>query len=107
MATDHNKFEYEIGARIKHFRELKNLSTNRLANMAGISQSYLRDIELENKNPSIEVIYQLCKALGVSLPEFFSDETNLFEEDPLLKSIFKLNPDQREALLAFLQMITL
>ena len=43
----------EVGQRIKELREAKGLTVNRLANMAGISQSYLRDVELGNKNPLI------------------------------------------------------
>ena len=30
----------DVGKRIKQLRELKGLSINRLANMAGVSQSY-------------------------------------------------------------------
>lgn len=38
--------------------------------MAGISQSYLRDVELGNKNPTVEVLSYLCDALGISLLDF-------------------------------------
>ncbi len=41
----------ETGKRITYFRTQKNYSVNKLANLAGISQSYLRDVELGNKNP--------------------------------------------------------
>ena len=39
----------DVGKRIKHFREQKNYTINKLANKAGVSQNYLRDVELENK----------------------------------------------------------
>lgn len=46
-----------FGARIKELREKAGYTVNKLANLAGISQSYLRDIELGNKNP----LWKLCR----------------------------------------------
>lgn len=101
--TTHDPFVYPIGERIKYFRKNKNISTNKLANMAGISQSYLRDIELSNKNPTVEILYLICNALGVSLKTFFDTDNFLnFSEDPLFQRIYQLSPDQRNALLIFL-----
>ena len=45
-----------VGKRITFFRTAKNYSVNKLATLSGISQSYLRDIELGNKNPTIEIL---------------------------------------------------
>lgn len=41
----------DIGARISFLRTQKNYTVNKLANMSGISQSYLRDVELGKKIP--------------------------------------------------------
>ena len=46
----------DVGKHIKHYRTLKGYSVNKLANLSGISQSYLRDIELGNKNPTVEIL---------------------------------------------------
>jgi transcriptional regulator with XRE-family HTH domain len=102
----HDHPEYPIGDRIKYFRTQKGITVNKLANMAGVSQSYLRDIELENKNPTVEFVYQLCKVLDISLKEFFNDDsTALFSEDPLVQRIYQLDAPQREALLTFLNTV--
>lgn len=94
---------YPVGNRISYLRQQKNISVNKLANTAGISQSYLRDIELENKNPTIEIIALICQALGISLKDFFDDDSAAtLQNDPLLQRIYKMNPKQREALLNFL-----
>ncbi|MGN0179955.1 MAG: helix-turn-helix domain-containing protein [Monoglobaceae bacterium] len=63
----------DIGKRITDLREKKNISTNKLANLAGISQSYLRDIEFGNKNPTVEVLSYICYGLDISLQEFFNE----------------------------------
>ena len=44
------KKNFEVGKRIAYFRTKKNYSVNKLANAAGIAQSFLRDVELGNKN---------------------------------------------------------
>lgn len=105
MANTHESYEYPVGDRLRFFREQKQISTNKLANLAGISQSYVRDIEMGNKNPTIEVLFQLCKALNISLRDFFDDDNKLLINDPLSTRIYRLNSVQREALLAFLNTI--
>ena len=93
----------DIGKRIAYFREQKGYSVNKLANLSGVSQSYLRDIELENKNPTVAFLTIVCNALGISLQDFFNEEnTSSFNNNPLLQRIYKLNPEQQEALLKFL-----
>lgn len=93
----------DIAARIKFFREQKGYTVNRLANMAGISQSNLRAIELGQKNPTVETLSELCWALDISLRDFFDDDTlSSLREDPLFEQFYKLTPQQRKALAAFL-----
>ena len=105
MANTHESYEYPVGDRLRFFREQKQISTNKLANLAGISQSYVRDIEMGNKNPTTEVLFQLCKALDISLRDFFDDDNKVLLNDPLSTRIYRLNSVQREALLAFLNTI--
>jgi len=97
----------EIGKRITYFRTAKHYTVNKLATLAGISQSYLRDIELGNKNPTVEIVSYICDALGISLSEFFDDETQtILQGDPLITKIYELNAEQRAALLAFLNTLS-
>lgn len=94
-----------IGERIAFFRAAKGLTVNRLATLSGISQSYLRDIEIgKNHNPTIELLECLCDTLGISLKDFFdTDSTNKIQDDPLIHEIYQLNPEQRKNLEAFLK----
>ena len=96
----------ETGQRITYFRKQKNYSVNKLANLAGISQSYLRDIELGHKNPTVELLSYICDALNLSLKEFFDDDLpNQIKHDPLIGKIYKLNPKQKKALEQFIDTI--
>jgi transcriptional regulator with XRE-family HTH domain len=61
-----------IGRRIKKFRDEKGMSGAELAARAGISRSYLSELENgkgEHKRPSANVMYAIGKALGVSMSE--------------------------------------
>lgn len=94
----------DIATRIKFYREQKGYTVNKLANMAGISQSYLRAVELGQKNPTVETLSELCWALGLSLRDFFDDDTlSRLREDALFEQVYKLTPQQRKALTAFLK----
>ena len=92
----------EVGERIKILRTKKGITVNKLANLAGISQSYLRDIELGKKQPTVEYLLYICDALGISLESFFA-ECN--ENRSLAEEIEKLTGEQKKTLLAFIKTI--
>lgn len=93
----------DIGKQIKQFRVTKGYTVNKLANLAGISQSYLRDVELGNKNPTVETLSYVCEALQISLADFFNAYCNQDDSlDSLTKEIYRLTPYQRKMLEQFL-----
>ncbi|MCH5268335.1 MAG: helix-turn-helix transcriptional regulator [Lachnospiraceae bacterium] len=97
-----------VNERITQLRVSKGWSVNKLANMAGISQAYLRDVELGNKKPSVEIISLICGALKISLATFFSyDNDNTFKQDPLIEKIYLMTPEQRKALAAFIDTLSI
>lgn len=94
----------DIAARIKFFREQKGYTVNKLANLAGISQSYLRSVELGQKNPTIETLSELCWALDISLRDFFDEETlSSLQHDELFQQIYRLTDEQRKAITTLLK----
>ena len=91
---------FDVSNRIKELREKRGLTVNGLANLAGISQSYLREIELGNKKPTVEYLEYICDALKVSLVAFFEQPG---ENDDLIDAISKLNKKQKDRLAAFIK----
>ena len=56
----------EIGDRIKQKRLDMQYTREKLANIAGISDKFLYDIEIGNKGMSAETLYKISKALDIS-----------------------------------------
>lgn len=63
-----------IGANIKEMLEARNMTQYRLAKISGISAPYICElIKGKYKNPSMEVLKALSKALGVSISKLMKD----------------------------------
>ena len=98
----------KLGERIIQLREARNWTTNRLANQCGLSQSFLRSVELGEKSISVDNLDILCQALDIDLETFFDipedKETDL--DDRLFRQIKLLTTEQRVSLSEFLAAIT-
>lgn len=94
----------DIGERIVQLREKKGWSTNRLANLSGLSQSFLRSVELGEKGISVENLELLCQTLDIPIKNFF-DVPNQQDtiDDTLHRQIECMNIEQKQALLEFLR----
>ncbi|HUW66216.1 MAG TPA: helix-turn-helix domain-containing protein [Spirochaetia bacterium] len=53
----------DIATRIVELRKEKGYSTTKLARLAGIAQSTLREIEIGKTSPTWDTILKICKAL--------------------------------------------
>lgn len=56
---------------IKEKRLERNLSQQELADLSGVSKSYIGDLERNEKEPTIEVLCKLAKALKVDIKELY------------------------------------
>lgn len=91
---------FDVGARIKELRTERGLTVNGLANRAGISQSFLRDIELGNKQPTVEYLEYICDALKVSLVDFFDVRE---DSEHVVKLVSRMSAKQKLKLVEFLE----
>ncbi len=95
----------DVGDFIKAQREVARMSVRRLAELAGVSNPYLSQIERGLRNPSADILQQIAKALQISAESlyeragFMSPDTKVrgvrdaIAADPLLSA------EQRQALL--------
>lgn len=95
----------DIAKRITGLRELKGYSTNKLATLSGLSQGFVRQIELGEKQPTVDSLSKICSGLGISLSDLFADEETELPIDikHLVRIAKTLTPGQREALQIFLE----
>lgn len=61
----------EIGAKIKDIRLERKISQRKLAELAGISNTYLSDIEVGRTNPSLNTLGKIANALEKPIKDFF------------------------------------
>ena len=94
-----------VAQRIIFLREKRGITTNKLANLAGISQSHLREIELGQRNPTVETLSYFCDALGISLEEFFR-ESECEINPSLMTAIKRLSDKQQQSLADFLNTLS-
>ena len=60
-----------FGQFIRHQREMQDLTMRQLADLVGISNPYLSQIERGLRRPSAEVLRQLANALQISVESLF------------------------------------
>ena len=92
----------DVGNRIKQLREQNKYSQNYLADIAGISQTHLRRVELGTADITVGHLQLVCDALGTSLKDFFNVSE---EQEDISSAISNLTPKQRNLLLEFLKSI--
>lgn len=63
----------KFGKRVRELRNKKGISQEALAHLAGIDRTYMTSVENGKRNISIQNIEKIVRALGVSIPDFFSE----------------------------------
>ena len=97
----------DIGEFIREQRQLAEMSLRRLADLAGVSNPYLSQIERGLRKPSAQILQQLAKALQVSAETMYVRAGMLDADaahEPTLESAIRhapeLTEEQRKALLS-------
>jgi transcriptional regulator with XRE-family HTH domain len=61
----------QFGSKVRHYRLKKNISQEKLADMAELHRTYIGQIESGKRNVALRNIQKLSKALGVSIKDLF------------------------------------
>ena len=89
-----------VSQRLITLRTHCGFTQNKLAELAGVSQSHLRRVERGEADITVSHLQLLCDALDISLKEFF-DEGSCIDEIDIAFS--KLSPKQKKLLVTFLE----
>lgn len=73
-----------VGAALAALRQQRGLSLDELSRLAGVSKSMLSQIERNQANPTVAVVWRLASALGVALGDLLGDAR---PAEPLLSTV--------------------
>lgn len=68
-------------ANLKKYRKERNLSQLKLAELCGTSTSYIGEIEIGKKFPSVEMIQKFSEAINIQPHMLFMAETDSYSEE--------------------------
>lgn len=71
-----------IGERIKQERKAKGLTQKQLGELSGTSEITIRQYEIGKRQPRLEPLRQIAKALGVTVSVFIEDEPDFWQNLP-------------------------
>lgn len=107
MAKSADTNPLDLGVFIREQRRIAELSVRRLAELAGVSNPYLSQIERGLRKPSAEILQQIAKALEISsetlyvragiLDEDFVNEPS--DVEATIRRATELTADQKKALI--------
>lgn len=97
----------DILERITALREERHWTEYQLAEKSGLTQSTISSWYRKNMLPTIPSLLKICDAFGITMSQFFLDDTNQIVElneyqKELLEVSAKLDKEQYIALLHFL-----
>lgn len=91
----------EIGRILKRKRMERNLTLTQLADLSGVSQSSISDIEADKRSPTINTLEKMCEAMHIPIQEIlpYSEYSELSKnEHDVLELIRKLSDEEKEHL---------
>lgn len=96
----------DILKRIVDLRTERNWTEYQLAERSGLTQSTISSWYRKNMLPTIPSLSKICDAFGITLSQFFlEDESKITTLSEQQLHAAKLNPEQYEALVAFLKLL--
>ena len=63
-----------MGKRIRRKRRYEDITQEKLAEMVGVSTSFIGHIERGSRTPAIETMWKICKALDITMDFAVSGE---------------------------------
>lgn len=98
-----------LGARVRQERTRKGLTQEQLAEMCGISSSYIGIIERGDKKLSVETLVKIASVLNISTDYLLKDSIRQLPEsmvNTLLSAVKDLNQDEMDMVLDVISTMT-
>lgn len=92
--------KYEIGNRIRKYREDRKLSQKQLAELIGVSNSRVSNWEQGINRPDADILAEICRALQVSPSELLDVhlmDGELTEQERKVLQSYRAKPELQQA----------
>jgi transcriptional regulator with XRE-family HTH domain len=61
-----------LGDELRKARQAANFTQEKLSFEAGLDRTYISHLEHDKKSPTVDVLFRICRALGISASELIS-----------------------------------
>jgi transcriptional regulator with XRE-family HTH domain len=66
--------ELQLGTRIRSLRQARQLTLRDVSERAGVTESFLSQVERDVTSPSIATVHRIARALDLSISQLFAEE---------------------------------
>ena len=101
---------FSLGNRLRQLRNARALSQEQVAHIADITPAYLGQVERGMKNITVYTLEKICRALNISLAEFFNvthPDTDKETDEIAAQIIHQLNGKSKAEKQAVLRLVKL
>lgn len=75
IKLENKKYYAIIAANIRYFRTIRRMTQVQLGQATGVSSKYISLIESQNSRPSLEIVFDIARALNVHPVQIFRENT--------------------------------
>jgi transcriptional regulator with XRE-family HTH domain len=68
--------ELRLGTRIRSLRQARHLTLRDVAERAGVTESFLSQVERDVTSPSIATVHRIARALDLSIAQLFAEDAD-------------------------------
>ena len=85
-----------IGEKIQYYAVKNGFTQYGLAKATGLSQPFIGKLFKGEKLPSLDSLQTICSALGITLAEFFSEDSQTDPDEARLLSAYRQLPEDKQ-----------
>lgn len=95
-AAEVEQYLRDLSGRVRALRARRGMTRKDLAKHTGISERYLAQLENGDANPSVELLWRIVQAMGISFQELVTERPALPGSHPALADLLeKLSPEEQ------------
>lgn len=99
--------KYEVGKRIKYYREKMGLTQRKFAELLGVSNTRVSNWELGDSRPDVDLLMGICEVLHVAADELLdiklSDEKLTREEKEIVDTFRNFSGEDKIRLFGYME----